>query len=55
MEDIIPQNAIDSVAKQINLRNNKQYNIPTVGNDANTETPQIFEIIPFDQIDKTDY
>ena len=54
MEDLIPQQAIDSVAQYINQRNNKQYNIPTVGNDTNIETPQIFEIIPFDQIDNTD-
>ncbi len=54
MEDLIPQAAIDSVAQHINVRNNKQYNIPTVGNDTNIETPQIFEIIPFEQIDKTD-
>jgi len=54
MEDLIPQEAIDTVAKQINQRNNIQYNIPTVGNDSNVETPQIFEIIPFDQIDKID-
>jgi hypothetical protein len=54
MEDLIPQDAIDSVAQHINQRNNKQYNIPTVGNNSNPETPQIFEIIPFDQIDETD-
>ncbi len=52
MEDLIPQQAIDSVAQHINQRNNKQYNIPTIGNDSNPETPQIFEIIPFDQIDE---
>ncbi len=54
MEDIIPQTAIDSVAQHINQRTNKQYNIPIVGNASNPETPQIFEIIPFDQIDKAD-
>ncbi len=54
MEDLIPQEAINSVAQHINQRNNKQYNIPTVGDDSNPETPQIFEIIPFDQIDETD-
>lgn len=54
MEDLIPQDAIDSVAQHINQRNNKQYNIPTVGNNSNPETPQIFEIIPFDQIDEID-
>lgn len=54
MEDIIPQNAIDSIAQHINQRTNKQYNIPIVGDTSNPETPQIFEIIPFDQIDNTD-
>jgi len=54
MEDIIPQTAIDSVAQHINQRTNKQYNIPTVGDASNPETPQIFEIVPFDEIDKTD-
>ena len=52
MEDKIPQSAIDSIAKHINERTNKSYGIPTVGNESNPETPQIFEIIPFDQIDK---
>ncbi len=54
MEDIIPQNAIDSIAQHINQRTNKQYSIPIVGDISNPETPQIFEIIPFDQIDKAD-
>jgi len=54
MEDKIPQSAIDSVAQHINQRNNKQYGIPTVGTPSNIETPQIFEIIPFDDIDKPD-
>jgi len=54
MEDIVPQSAIDSVAQHINQRTNKQYSIPTVGDTTNPETPQIFEIIPFDEIDKTD-
>lgn len=54
MEDLIPQDAIDSVAQHINQRNNKQYNIPIVEDNSNPETPQTFEIIPFDQIDDTD-
>src|SRR4030042_6489660 len=54
MEGIVPQSAIDSVAQHINQRTNKQYSIPTVGDATNSETPQIFEIIPFDDIDKTD-
>ena len=50
----IPQSAIDSIAQHINQRNNKQYNIPIVGTTSNSETPQIFEIMPFEQIDNTD-
>lgn len=50
----IPDSAIEIVARQINIRNNKNYNIPIVGNEENIETPQIFEIIPFDQIDNSD-
>lgn len=52
MEDKIPQSAIDSIAKHINERTNKSYSIPTVGNELNSETPQIFEIISFGEIDK---
>lgn len=52
MDFKIPQDAIDSIAKHINERNNKSYSIPTVGSSSNIETPQIFEIIPFDEIDQ---
>lgn len=51
MGDTIPQSAIDSVAQHINTSNNKHYGIPVIGTSDNCETPQIFEIIPFDQID----
>jgi len=54
MDFKIPQEAVDSIAKHINDRNNKSYGIPVVGNANNIETPQIFEIIPFDEIDNTD-
>ena len=50
----IPDNAVELVAHYINERINKNYSIPVIGNSNNTETPQIFEIIPFDKIDKTD-
>jgi hypothetical protein len=50
----IPDSAIELVAKHINARSNKNYGIPVVGNDDNIETPQIFEIIPFDQIDNSE-
>ncbi len=49
----IPDNAVDLVAHHINERSNKNYSIPVIGNPNNPETPQIFEIIPFDEIDKT--
>ena len=49
----IPELAIEQVAKHINERNNKAYSIPVIGNKGNIQTPQIFEIIPFDQIDKS--
>jgi NurA-like 5'-3' nuclease len=50
----IPDNAVELVALYINERSNKNYSIPVIGNSNNPETPQIFEIIPFDEIDKTD-
>ena len=49
----IPDSAIEIVAKHINERNNKPYQIPIVGVSGNIETPQYFEIIPFDQIDNS--
>ena len=53
-QEIIPDNAVDLVAHHINERSNKNYSIPVIGNPNNPETPQIFEIIPFDEIDRTD-
>ncbi len=50
----IPENVVDLVAHHINERSNKNYSIPVIGNSNNPETPQIFEIIPFDKIDKAD-
>jgi len=41
------------VAKHINTRSNKNYHIPIIGHEENIETPQIFEITPFDQIDNS--
>jgi len=52
MEDKIPQSTIDSIAKYISDRNSKSYSIPVVGTESNIETPQIFEILPFDKIDE---
>lgn len=50
----IPDSAIEIVAKHINSRNSKNYGIPIIGNPENVETPQIFEIVPFEQIDNSD-
>ncbi len=50
----IPDSAIELVAKHINTRSNKNYGVPIIGHEGNIETPQIFEIIPFDQIDDSD-
>jgi len=53
-QETIPDNAVDLVAHHINERSNKNYSISVIGNPSNPETPQIFEIIPFDKIDRTD-
>jgi len=53
-QKIIPNNAVELVANYINKRINKPSSIPVIGDPDNPETPQIFEIIPFDKIDKTD-
>ncbi len=50
----IPDHAIESVARHINERSNKQYHIPITSVSGNIETPQYFEISPFDEIDNTD-
>lgn len=50
----IPDNAIEVVARHINSRNNKNFAIPVIGSQDNIETPQIFEIIPFEEIDDSD-
>jgi len=47
----IPDSAIEIVAKHINTRSNKNHRIALIGDQDNVETPQYFEIIPFDQID----
>lgn len=54
MSDQIPQDAIDVIAQHIHSRNNKNYNISVVGLPDNAETPQYFEIVPFDEIDQTE-
>lgn len=49
----IPDSAIGVIASHINARSNKNYGIPTIGTSDNPETPQVFEILPFDRIDET--
>ncbi len=49
----IPDSAIEAVARHINTRNNKNYGINPVGSQDNIETPQVFEILSFDEIDRT--
>lgn len=49
----IPDSAINAIARHINERSNKEFHIPVIGNENNLETPQVFEIIPFDQIDNS--
>jgi len=50
----IPDSAIEAVARHINNRSNKNYAINPVGSGSNLETPQIFEIVPFGEIDNSD-
>src|SRR5208337_4782453 len=47
----IPDNVIDGVASEIRNRTTRDYHIPVVGTHENLETPQVFEIMPFDLID----
>ena len=49
----IPDSAINAIARHINERSNKEFYIPVIGNKDNLETPQVFEIIPFDDIDNS--
>jgi hypothetical protein len=47
----IPDDVIKDVAAQIHTKTTTDYHIPVVGSPDNLETPQIFEIMPFDKID----
>ena len=49
----IPDSAINAIARHINERSNKEFHIPVIGNEHNLETPQVFEIIPFDDMDNS--
>jgi hypothetical protein len=48
----IPDNVINATAAQIHAKTNKDYQIPVVGVPENLETPQVFEIMPFEKIDQ---
>jgi hypothetical protein len=48
----IPDGVINATATQIHTKTNKDYKIPVVGVPHNLETPQVFEIMPFNQIDQ---
>ncbi len=50
----ITEEVIANVAKHINARSNKDHHIPVIGISDNAETPQIFEIMPFNEIDNSD-
>jgi len=50
----IPDSTIELVSKHINHKTNKNYKIPVIQNPNNIETPQYFEIFPFDEIDNTE-
>jgi hypothetical protein len=47
----IPGEAIEKVAEEIRRRTSRDYKIPVLGTPDNLETPQVFEILPFDKID----
>ncbi len=49
----IPDSAIDMVARHINERNSKPSRISITTIEDESETPHYFEIVPFDQIDKS--
>jgi hypothetical protein len=49
----IPDETIQQVTQYINERSNKTYSIPPIGLSTNAETPQVFEIHQFTEIDKS--
>jgi hypothetical protein len=48
----IPDSVIAATASQIHVKTNKDYKIPVIGVPENLETPQVFEIMPFNDIDQ---
>lgn len=55
VRDEIPDSAIELVASHINNRSNRNYGIRIIGTPDNLETPQIFEIVPFEEIDDSNH
>src|SRR2546426_1800633 len=47
----IPEDVINGVAAEIHTKTTKDYRIPVIGVSDNLETPQVFEIMPFETID----
>jgi NurA domain-containing protein len=50
----IPENTIDIIAQHINERANRPSNFPIITIEGETETPHYYEIIQFDEIDKSE-
>lgn len=48
----IPDDVINGVAAEIHAKTSRDYQIPVVGSSENLETPQVFEIMPFAEIDQ---
>lgn len=48
----VPDSVITATASEIHVKTNKDYKIPVVGVPENLETPQVFEIMPFKDIDQ---
>jgi hypothetical protein len=47
----VPDSVVSATAAQIHRKTNKDYQIPVVGTADDLETPQVFEIMPFERID----
>ena len=50
----IPESTIDIIAQHINERANRPSNFPIITIEGETETPHYYEIIQFDEIDKSE-
>lgn len=50
----IPENTIDIIAQHINERANRPSNFPIITIEGETETPHYYEIVQFDEIDRSE-